>query len=112
GGKIRTDPSLVGVLRGGVGGSRRGALYQQLAVLGWTSLPHLRSIHQPTLILAGDDDPLVPMLNARILHRLLPRSTLRVFHDGHLGLLTSAADLAPVIEDFREQASDRIAARG
>jgi pimeloyl-ACP methyl ester carboxylesterase len=103
GGKVRGDPSLAGVLRAGISASRRGALHQQLAVLGWTSLPYLRSIHQPTLILAGDDDPLVPMLNARILHRLLPRSTLHVFHDGHLGLLTSASDIAPIVEDFREQ---------
>jgi pimeloyl-ACP methyl ester carboxylesterase len=80
----------------------RAPLFQQLAVLGWTSLPYLRSIKQPTLILAGDDDPLVPMVNARIMRSLLPHARVHVFHDGHLGLLTSAGDLAPRIERFRE----------
>jgi hypothetical protein len=31
---------------------------------------------------------------------LLPRATLRVYPDGHLGLLTRAAELAPVVSDF------------
>jgi len=28
-------------------------------------------MRQPTLILAGDDDPLTPLVNARIMHRLI-----------------------------------------
>jgi pimeloyl-ACP methyl ester carboxylesterase len=60
-------------------------------------LPLLR---QPTLILAGDDDPIIPLLNARILHRLIPRSELSIYHGGHLDLVTRAADLAPVVEAF------------
>ena len=39
---------------------------------GWSSLPFLRLIRQPTLIVAGDDDPIVPVVNARIMARLLP----------------------------------------
>ena len=45
-------------------GSRRGYLYQLTASAGWTSLPVLRLIRQPTLILAGDDDPIIPLANA------------------------------------------------
>ena len=37
-------------------GSRRGYLLQLMAASGWTSLPFLRLIRQPTLIVAGTDD--------------------------------------------------------
>ena len=83
-------------------GSGRGAatLYQLLAGAGWTSLPFLPLLRQPTLMLAGDDDPIIPLVNARIMHRLLPNSTLHVYDDGHLGLVTKAPELGPVVERF------------
>ena len=40
-------------------------------------------IRQPTLILAGDDDPIVPLVNARIMATLIPDARLHVYHDGH-----------------------------
>jgi poly(3-hydroxyalkanoate) depolymerase len=78
----------------------RGYHYQLLATAGWTSLPLLPLLRPPTLILAGDDDPIIPLLNARILHRLIPRSELAIYHGGHLDLVTQAAHLAPVVEAF------------
>ncbi len=45
------------------GASDLGYLYQLLAMAGWTSLPWLRSLAQPTLVLMGRDDPLVPVIN-------------------------------------------------
>jgi len=60
----------------------------------------LRLIRQPTLILAGDDDPIIPLANARLMAALLPDARLHVYPDGHLGLLTMAAELAPVVSDF------------
>jgi poly(3-hydroxyalkanoate) depolymerase len=80
--------------------SRRGYLYQLLASAGWTSLPWLPFVRQPTLILAGDDDPIIPLSNARLMAALLPGARLHVYPDGHLGLLTRAAELAPVVSDF------------
>ena len=53
--------------------SLRGYLGQLYAITGWTSLPWLRRLPQPTLVLAGDDDPIVPLVNGRILARLHPR---------------------------------------
>ena len=50
------------------------------------------------MILAGDDDPIIPLINARIMHRLMPRSELVIYHGGHLGLATEADRLAPVVE--------------
>jgi pimeloyl-ACP methyl ester carboxylesterase len=81
-------------------GPRRGYLYQLAAGAGWTSLPFLPLIRQPTLILVGDDDPLIPLTNARLMNTLIPRSRLHVYHGGHLGLVTEAAELAPVVSRF------------
>jgi len=77
-----------------------GYFLQLLAGVGWSSLPALPLIRQPTLILAGNDDPIIPLVNARILHALLPNATLYVFNDGHLGLLTSADELGPIVSRF------------
>jgi poly(3-hydroxyalkanoate) depolymerase len=83
-----------------------GYFYQMMAGMGWTSLPWLMFLQQPTLILAGDDDRLVPAINAKIMRRLIPHSRLHIFHGGHLGLLTHAKELVPRIEHFLE-APDR-----
>ena len=56
-------------------GPARGYYYQLISSLGWTSLPRLPRLRPPTLILAGDDDPIIPVVNARIMHRLIPRSS-------------------------------------
>jgi poly(3-hydroxyalkanoate) depolymerase len=77
-----------------------GYYYQMLATVGWTSLPWLMCLQQPTLILAGDDDRLVPAANARIMARLIPRAKLHIYHGGHLGLLTHARELGQVVEQF------------
>lgn len=81
-------------------GGRRGYLYQLLGAAGWTSLPFLPLIRQPTLVLAGDDDPIVPLVNARIMARLLPHATLQVYPDGHLGLIVRPRELAASVAGF------------
>jgi poly(3-hydroxyalkanoate) depolymerase len=102
GGSARTDPSRVAAAMNAHNrvGSARGYLYQLAAGAGWTSLPLLPRLTQPTLIVSGDDDPIIPLANARLMHRLIPNSTLHVFHGGHLGLVTEAAEVAPVISKF------------
>jgi len=102
GGKMRERPDEVRRLMHDTSrvGSKRGYLLQLLAGAGWSSLPALPFIRQPTLILAGTDDPIIPMVNARIMRRLLPDARLHTYDDGHLGLVTSADELAPVIARF------------
>ncbi|MFC7501502.1 poly(3-hydroxyalkanoate) depolymerase [Nocardioides sp. CPCC 206347] len=101
GGRLRDEPALARLLlHDQAGVSRRGYLMQLLAGAGWTSLPALPFIRQPVLILAGSDDPIIPLVNARIMHRLLPHSVLHVYDDGHLGLVTKADELAPLVSDF------------
>ncbi|MDQ2749233.1 MAG: poly(3-hydroxyalkanoate) depolymerase [Pseudonocardiales bacterium] len=82
------------------GGSSRGYAYQLLGTTGWTSLPFLPLIRQPTLLLAGDDDPIVPIANARLMARLMPNARLLIYPDGHIGLLTRADELAPAVAGF------------
>jgi poly(3-hydroxyalkanoate) depolymerase len=102
GGSVRDDHSLARELLHATTRpvTTRGYHYQLLATAGWTSLPLLPLVRQPTLILAGDDDPIIPQLNARILHRLIPRSELTIYPGGHLDLVTEAGHLAPLVEAF------------
>jgi poly(3-hydroxyalkanoate) depolymerase len=81
-------------------GPARGYYYQLISSAGWTSLPRLPRLRQPTLILAGDDDPIIPLVNARIMNRLMPRSELHIYHGGHLELAADAERIAPVVEAF------------
>ena len=68
GGSMRSHPEQARELARAMHAvSPRGYLYQLLASIGWTSLPWLPLIRQPTLILAGDDDPIVPLVNAKIM---------------------------------------------
>ncbi len=102
GGSLRRDPELARALLYArrAGGSRRGYYLQLLAAAGWTSLPLLPLIGQPTLLLAGDDDPVIPLVNARLMHRMIRGSSLRVYQGGHLELIARPAQLAPVVEEF------------
>jgi len=100
GGSMRTGPADAGELLRAQAPSRRGYYYQLLAVAGWTSLPLLPLLRRSTLLMAGDDDPLVPAVNARIMHRLIARSQLHVYRGGHLDLIAEPARLTPVIEQF------------
>ena len=58
------------------------------------------------LIIAGTDDPIVPVVNARVMARLLPNSTLHLHPGGHIDVVANAAEFAPVIESFRADDSD------
>jgi poly(3-hydroxyalkanoate) depolymerase len=102
GGALRDRPELARQVVDTLGRPprQRGYLYQLAAGAGWTSLPWLPLIRQPTLILAGADDPIIPVANAKIMAALMPDARLHIYPDGHLGLLTEAASLAPVVSDF------------
>jgi poly(3-hydroxyalkanoate) depolymerase len=102
GGSIRTDPLRGAMLLHGAtrAGTKRGYYYQLAATAGWSSLPFLPLVKQRTLVLAGDDDPIIPLVNARVMHRLIPHSQLHVYRGGHLGILTESDELVPLIERF------------
>jgi poly(3-hydroxyalkanoate) depolymerase len=101
GGALRASPELVREhLRHVRGTSDCGYYLQLVAAFGWTSLPWLAFLPQPTLVLAGSDDPLVRVANARILAALIPDARLAILEDGHLFLVTSARESAAFVSKF------------
>jgi poly(3-hydroxyalkanoate) depolymerase len=106
GGTMRSNPQRAAELLNSAPRSAhsRGYYYQLAAAAGWSSLPFLPLIRQPTLVICGDDDPIIPQINAKIISRFVPRAELHLYHGGHLALLTEAGDLAPVVERFLSRA--------
>lgn len=101
GGAYRNDPALLkehGRHIRAPGG--RGYMYQLLATCGWSSLLWLGTLRQPTLVMHGDDDPIVPLVNAEIIARRIRRATLHVMNDGHLFLITRTQEVGPLVRDF------------
>jgi poly(3-hydroxyoctanoate) depolymerase len=104
GGEARHDPDSL--LHGSLARfitppSTRGYLGQIYAISAWTSLPWLRALPHPTLVLAGDDDPIVPLINGRILARCIPNARLHVLPGGgHLFLLERPTETVALISEF------------
>jgi poly(3-hydroxyalkanoate) depolymerase len=108
GGAFRRDPALVERTLEHVRFASRSGYYLQLAAAaGWSSLPWLPFLRQPTLVMAGSDDPLVPTPNARILQWLIPNARLEIVDCGHLFLVTRAAESARIVEAFLTQPDAR-----
>lgn len=73
--------------------SLRGYLWQMAALAGWSSLPYLHRIRQPTLVLTGDDDPIIRVVNGRVLAGRIPGARLHIIQGGgHLFLIDQARD--------------------
>ena len=102
GGESRRNPHLIVEHTTRVIAPRfMGYLYQLMAGAGWTSIHWLHKLRQPTLIMAGSEDPLVPPVNARLLAFLIPNNRLFVVPGGgHLFMLHSVGIVAPIIQKF------------
>ena len=105
GGMARTDPHRL--LRTVLGRVRPpsviGYVGQLYAIAGWTSMPWLHTLRQPTLVLAGDDDPIIPLVNGRILAWRIPGAKLHVVRGGgHLFILERPAEMAGLVTSFLE----------
>lgn len=87
--------------------SPRGYMYQLIAMLGWTSAPALPFMKTETLILMGDDDQIVPLINGKFLKALIPNSELVVMEGGgHLFLLSHKDQSVAAIRDFLDTPDD------
>jgi len=101
GGRLRKEPELVRTMHIRRPTNALAAMYRLAPLFGWTSLPWLWAIRHPTLVIAGDDDPVTPLVNHRIIAALVPRARLHIaWGGGHLVLLDSAPEIAPVITGF------------
>jgi hypothetical protein len=101
GSQLRSDCRLLeryaAVLRPG---SSRGYPYQLLTGVGGTSWLWLPQLKLPVLIIMGAGDPIVPLVNGRILASRLPNARLEVVDCGHLIILTHSEKTAQAIERF------------
>jgi pimeloyl-ACP methyl ester carboxylesterase len=85
-----------------------GYALQLLGIFGWSSWNFLRCIPHETLVISGDDDPLVPVANARMLADRIPNATLEIVPGaGHLLLWDDAENLGPRISRFLNRATTR-----
>jgi pimeloyl-ACP methyl ester carboxylesterase len=102
GGEARRDPKIMSAHTARIIPPQfMGYVYQLLAGMGWTSLHWLHRIRQPTLVLAGSDDPLVPPVNSRIISLLIPNNRLFIVPGGgHLFMLYSIDKVVPEIRSF------------
>jgi poly(3-hydroxyalkanoate) depolymerase len=100
-GSLRRRPGLIDPNAGTVRLPRGlGYFYQLAALWGWTSLAWLHRLRQPTLVMAGTDDQIVPLANAEMLAHLIRHARLFTINDDHLFLITRANEVAPVIMRF------------
>ena len=104
GGEVKRRPELLteqGALRSRHRPTLRGYAYQLLAASTWAALPWLRLVDAETLVLLGGDDPIVHVLNGRVLAGVLPHATLRVVPDaGHLFLIDQPQLAADIVGEF------------
>ena len=79
-----------------------GYAWQLAALMGAPStLPWLHELRMPALVVAGDDDPVMPLANALLLASRLPAGRLLVAPgEGHLLLLDPESSALPAIRDF------------
>src|SRR5215213_9012103 len=78
-----------------------GYAYQVYAITGWFSLPWLHRVEHPSLIVAGEEDPSVPLRNARLLAARMPDARLHVVkRGGHLFLLDEPQNAVGPIRAF------------
>jgi poly(3-hydroxyalkanoate) depolymerase len=81
--------------------TKMGYLYQLVAMMGWTSAPWLPLMRPETLIMMGDQDNIVPLINGKFLKSLIPKSRLEVIPGGgHLFLVAQAEYCVGIIREF------------
>jgi len=81
--------------------SAMGYLYQLYALSGWSSHPWIRRVRHPALVIHGERDPVVPLVNARYLAEALPHGRLEVIRGaGHLLLLDEPRSVVPALRAF------------
>jgi poly(3-hydroxyalkanoate) depolymerase len=86
--------------------SRLGYLQQIYAITGWSSHPWLRRVRHRTLIMHGDQDPLVPVVNARLMAKTMPDARLHVLEGaGHLFLVDEPSSVVGELNGFLSAAA-------
>lgn len=102
GGDLRDNPGLM--IDAGIAREVNPYTYSQqlsAALTCWTNQDKLPRIKNPTLILAGEGDPISPVIFSKLLHNKIPNSELHIEPDGgHLFLLTRPEKMAGIMNKF------------
>ena len=81
--------------------SLRGVAAQIAAYSVWSSLCWLHTVRHHTLVMGGEEDPLAPVHNSRLIAARMPNARLHVFRrGGHLFPFDSADETAAVLRAF------------
>ena len=74
--------------------------WQMLALRRFVSVLWLHRLRQPTLVLTGESDPIIPVANGRVLAGRIPGARLEVVPGGHLFILTHPGRTAARVNSF------------
>lgn len=103
-GFVEKNPAAVTELLANVGKqpTRPGAFMAQLqAVLSSDRSERVRGIGQPTLVIHGDSDKLIPPSNGRALAERIPGSRLAIIEGcGHMPMWEKPEELARLVREF------------
>ena len=104
GGRARHDAAWVaeqGLLRLKHAPTWRGYFGQLQSVFAWSAFSILPKVQHEVLVVAGDDDPLVPVVNAMILAHLLPNGRLLLVRsEGHLMMVDAHSRTHAAMREF------------
>lgn len=88
-----------------------GYLHQLYSVWGWSGHLQLRRLRVPTLVLHGEEDPVVPAINARYMAKMIRNAHLHVIkRGGHLILFDEPRVAGRVIMAFLASQAGPLAA--
>ncbi|MEO0031808.1 MAG: hypothetical protein RIS94_1566 [Pseudomonadota bacterium] len=84
---------------------------QMTSFATWSSLPFLPLLDVPVMVMADDEDQLVPPANAQFLHNAIPHSRLEMFSGGgHLFMLSQPDGFVTRLRGFLDSGTGRKAA--
>lgn len=81
----------------------QGYFGQVRAMCSWTSLGWLRTLTQPTQVIAGLFDGLIPIANQLLLANTIPNAQLKIYNAGHLLMYSERESVGTLITDFLDR---------
>ncbi|MCI5047608.1 MAG: alpha/beta fold hydrolase [Aquisalinus sp.] len=107
GGEAITTPELFKEYsKNSIAPSHSGYFGQVVAMCSWTSLGWLHQLKQPTLVICGIFDGLIPAANQFLLAQRIPRAELEIFQAGHLLMYSRRDEVGELITRFLDRRDD------
>lgn len=108
GGEAITAPELFKEYsKNSIAPSYSGYIGQVVAMCSWTSLGWLHQLTQPTQIICGIYDGLIPPANQFMLAQMIPKADLKVFQAGHLLMYSRREEVGEMVTDFLNRGGGR-----